>query len=165
MIKDKNRWRTTSQLVDWFHTQMTKLEEDTEFGEAFDALINDFDDRYLFTICLEDLKAIEIWDSVTDVADLGQRAQKEDLNFYNFEFNNVHFIFLAKNTTELKKSLMKIFASVRNTFKSTPAAPTRDERIKSLLKEIRDSHIGDPKGQSDLEKSWCAQIDELEKLL
>jgi len=166
MTKDKNRWCTTSQLSDWFNKQMTKLEEDTEIGESIDALINDFDDRYLFTICLEGLKAIEIWESVTEMADLGQRAQKEDLYFYNFEFNSVHFIFLAKNIIELKKSLMKIFNSVRSAHESEPPAPpTRDERIKSLLSEIRSSHISDPKNQSKQEKAWCAEIDKLMRLI
>lgn len=34
-------------------------------------------------------------------------------------------------------------------------------KMENLLREIRDSYIGDPKNQGDIEKEWCQTIDKL----
>lgn len=162
----KDRWVTNEKIDNWLEQKLTELEEWGGPGSAVDALANYIDDNHFMSLCTEGLKAIDIFEQVNGGVQFGQDAEKMDCKIFYTYFGGINYWFLAKNTTEFKKLITKAVNEYKEACEPIgDPEPTKNERLKSLLEEIRNSHIGDPKGQSEQEAAWCAEIDELVELL
>lgn len=161
----RSRWINDEKLTDWFDKQLGKLNNMHGADSGIDAILDYVGDKHLFSFCPEGLKPIDIINNINIAVDFGMDV-KDNKIFY-FYFNNINFYFLARNKTEFKHMILTAIRQWKDNclIESEKPKPSRDERLKSLLEEIRNSHIGDTKGQNDQEAAWCAEIDELVELL
>lgn len=161
----KSKWDNDSKLSDWFEKQLNELDEWGGHGSAIDAIGNCVDDKHMFSFCYEGLtKEIDTIDYINAAVDFGMDV-KDNKIFY-FYYNSVNFYFLARNKTEFKHMILAAIKQWKDDCKPIEPEkpqPTWEERMENLLQEIRGSHVGDPKGQSEQEAAWCKEIDAILK--
>jgi hypothetical protein len=162
----KDRWVDDKNLDKWFSDKMDALDELAGPGSSIDALSNFMPEEAFMAICTEGLKAIDIIDSVNGGILFGQDAERMEAKIFYFYHAGINYYFLAKNKTELKKIIANSLAEYEKGCEPLePEPPSKEERLKKLLEDIRNSHIGDSKGQTEQEAGWCAEIDELMEVI
>jgi hypothetical protein len=167
MARKKNRWVNDKKIDTWLEKQLRKLDEWGGGGSAIDALANYIDDKLFLSFHSESTrKAQDVFEYINGALEFGITAERENLNIYYTYYDDVNIYILSGTKTDFKHVVLKAIKDYQRDCKPIePEPPSPKARAKALLEEIRDSHVGDPKGQSDQEKNWCAEIDELVKLL
>lgn len=158
----KDRWVNNKKINEWIENHLQALDEWGGHGSAVDAMANLIDDNHFMSLHTEGLKAIDVYECVNGGVQFGQNAEAMNCKIFYIYYNSINLYFLAKNITDLKHMVLKAIHDWKEGCDPLePLPPTKEERIDKLLREIRNSWIGDPSGQSMAEVHWCKEIDEI----